>query len=156
MRKILIAALLCATAANAQVEQGILEDLQRDFGGNNGVPERGEITSEPQAGAVLRGLDKMTGRAQDITVMVDDTVTYERLSIELDACRSPAAGETADAFAFLQIQDSREDELRFSGWMIASSPALHAMDHPRYDIWVKECIASQDDLDAGGALPDNG
>lgn len=170
MRKILIAALLSATAASAQVEQGILEDLQRDFGGIGGVPERGPVTSQPRAGAMLRGLDKMTGRAHDIPVMVGEQVTYERLSILLDACRVPAAGETTDAFAFVVIQDAREDTPRFSGWMMASSPALNAMDHPRYDIWVEDCIDQaptpepatdatvEPDADAldDAPLPDNG
>jgi hypothetical protein len=28
---------------------------------------------------------------------------------------------------------------RFSGWMFASSPALSAMEHPVYDLWVLDC-----------------
>ena len=28
----------------------------------------------------------------------------------------------------------------FSGWMFASSPALSAMNHPVYDVWVIDCI----------------
>jgi len=149
MRKILIATLLSATAASAQVEQRILEDLQRDFGGVDGVPERGPVTSRLQVGAMLRGLDKMTGRAVDIPVMAGETVTCERLSILLDACRIPAEGETQDAYAFVEIQDSREEDPRFAGWMIASSPALNAMDHPRYDIWVTDCIDAMPDDTAG-------
>jgi hypothetical protein len=31
----------------------------------------------------------------------------------------------------------------FSGWMVASSPALSALDHPRYDVWVLNCIYPQ-------------
>jgi len=27
----------------------------------------------------------------------------------------------------------------FSGWMFASSPQSSAMQHPVYDVWVKEC-----------------
>ncbi|MGB0439332.1 MAG: DUF2155 domain-containing protein [Paracoccaceae bacterium] len=27
----------------------------------------------------------------------------------------------------------------FEGWIIASSPALNAMDHARYDVWVLRC-----------------
>lgn len=145
MRKILIAALLSAGAATAQVEQDILEDLQRDFGGIRDVPERGPVTSQVRPGAMLRGLDKMTGRARDIPVMADGTAEYERLTIELEACRVPGEGETPDAFAFLTIRDAREDAPRFSGWMIASSPALNAMDHPRYDVWVTGCIDSLTD-----------
>ncbi|MEE9208857.1 MAG: DUF2155 domain-containing protein, partial [Kiloniellales bacterium] len=27
----------------------------------------------------------------------------------------------------------------FSGWMFASSPAVSAMEHPVYDVWVIDC-----------------
>ena len=38
-----------------------------------------------------------------------------------------------------RIRDVRETAPRFSGWMFASSPALSALDHPRYDVWVVSC-----------------
>ena len=55
------------------------------------------------------------------------------------ACRYPAEDPASDAFAFLQITDMRGEEQVFQGWMIASSPALNALDHPRYDVWVMSC-----------------
>ena len=30
----------------------------------------------------------------------------------------------------------------FTGWMFASSPALSALEHPVYDVWVIDCKAS--------------
>ena len=33
----------------------------------------------------------------------------------------------------------QDGERLFDGWMIASSPALNALDHPRYDVWVIGC-----------------
>jgi hypothetical protein len=27
----------------------------------------------------------------------------------------------------------------FTGWMFASSPGLHAVEHPIYDVWVTDC-----------------
>jgi hypothetical protein len=27
----------------------------------------------------------------------------------------------------------------FRGWMFASSPALAAMEHPVYDVWILDC-----------------
>lgn len=29
----------------------------------------------------------------------------------------------------------------FSGWMLASKPAISALDHPVYDVWVIDCTA---------------
>ena len=47
-----------------------------------------------------------------------------------------------DAFAFLTVREAGNAEPVFRGWMIASSPALNAMDHQRYDVWVLSCTTS--------------
>ena len=44
--------------------------------------------------------------------------------------------------AFMEIDDFKPDERPvrlFSGWMFASSPALSALEHPVYDVWVIGC-----------------
>ena len=87
----------------------------------------------------LRGLDNLNGTAQDITVRSGETVRYGHLEITAETCRVPRDAPTADAYAFLKIRDVRETSPRFSGWMFASSPALSALDHPRYDVWVVSC-----------------
>ena len=91
----------------------------------------------------LRALDTLTGIVQDLEIPVGDTVEYERLTIQVDECRYPLANQMSDAFAYLVIKDVREDVPRFEGWMIASSPALSALEHPRYDVWVLACISSE-------------
>lgn len=90
-------------------------------------------------GARLRALDNITQRLTDIDISVGETVTYERLTITLRDCRYPVDNPSSDAFAYLVIGDTRENAPRFSAWMMASSPALSALDHPRYDIWVLRC-----------------
>jgi hypothetical protein len=86
----------------------------------------------------LRGLDTLKGAASDVTVRVGETVRFGHLEITAETCRVPE-DDAADAYAFLRIRDVREDTARFSGWMFASSPALSALDHPRYDVWVLSC-----------------
>ncbi|MEM7686480.1 MAG: DUF2155 domain-containing protein, partial [Pseudomonadota bacterium] len=46
--------------------------------------------------------------------------------------------------AFLNVRDTRniDGEPDFTGWMFAESPALSALDHPRYDLWVISCTMS--------------
>ncbi|RNF34240.1 DUF2155 domain-containing protein [Paracoccus methylarcula] len=90
-------------------------------------------------GALLRGLDKVSGRTTDLRVQVGDSVRLGRLEIRLGECRYPADDPSSDAFAQLTISDLSENVTRFSGWMIASSPALSALDDARYDIWVISC-----------------
>ena len=94
------------------------------------------------SGAQLRGVDKITGEIYNFSVGAGQTVEMDRISVKLSACRYPIGNPAGDAFAFVDVHDiARGDEL-FSGWMIASSPALSAMEHPRYDIWVIRCTTS--------------
>ena len=87
----------------------------------------------------LRALDILNGATTDMTVRIGETVRFGRLEITADTCRVPEDNPKGDAYAFLRIRDTREDRPRFSGWMFASSPALSALDHPRYDVWVVSC-----------------
>lgn len=90
-------------------------------------------------GALLRGLDKVSGRPTDIKLQVGEAVRYGRLEIRLGECRYPAEDPSSDAYAQLTITDLSQNVTRFSGWMIASSPALSALDDARYDVWVISC-----------------
>lgn len=89
--------------------------------------------------ARLRGLDKVTGHTQDFELAPGASITFGRLELRLAECRYPAADPSSDAYAELTILDRRANREVFSGWMIASSPALSALDDPRYDVWVMSC-----------------
>ncbi|MGB0411917.1 MAG: DUF2155 domain-containing protein [Pikeienuella sp.] len=105
--------------------------------------ERPDSRSVARQVALLRGLDKISGRVSDIRIPVGEAVTYERLTIRVDHCRTPPDDEADDAFAYMRIQDSKTGNAEvFVGWMFASSPALNAMDHQRYDVWVLNCTTS--------------
>ncbi len=96
---------------------------------------------------VLRALDKVTATTEDFTVNVGDSLKYGSLEIKVRHCEKRPPEETPEVYAFLQIFDMRSDgngkntesEKLFSGWMFASSPALSALDHAVYDIWVLDC-----------------
>ncbi|SEH79646.1 DUF2155 domain-containing protein [Paracoccus alkenifer] len=99
--------------------------------------------------ALLRGLDKVSGQSTDLPLLVGDSLVFGRLEVRLGECRYPAADPDSDAFAQLTITDTHSRRTLFTGWMIASSPALSALDDSRYDIWVVTC-----DDGSGLALPD--
>lgn len=98
-----------------------------------------------QQGARLRQLDKMTGQTRTFEIGVGEARQVERLRIRLDACRSPADNDLHGTIAFLKIWDTKDPaaDAAFSGWMFAESPALSALDHPRYDLWVISCTTSE-------------
>lgn len=86
----------------------------------------------------LRALDKMLGRPTDVDLAMGETVMFGRLAIRAVECRYPAEDPSSDAYAHLEVFDAEGNAL-FDGWMVASSPALSALEHPRYDIWVLRC-----------------
>ncbi|RID90687.1 DUF2155 domain-containing protein [Gemmobacter lutimaris] len=107
-----------------------------------------EVSSAP--GGILRWLDKMTGETADIELSRGQAAVSGRLTIQLDECRYPSANPSSDAYAHLTIMEKGSDAPVFSGWMLASSPALSALEHPRYDVWVLRCvIPGQQPLDLG-------
>lgn len=90
-------------------------------------------------GAVLRGLDKVSGEAIDLPVSTGETIALGWLQITLGDCRYPSGNPSGDAFAWIVIREKNEEIPIFEGWMIASSPALSALDHSRFDVWLIRC-----------------
>lgn len=90
-------------------------------------------------GAILRMLDRISGKLAELQLAPGQTVEQDRLSITLSECRYPADDPGSDAFAHLTIRAQGAAEPLFRGWMVASSPALMALDHPRHDVWVIRC-----------------
>jgi hypothetical protein len=104
------------------------------------VREDQQVASSP--GALLRGLDKVSGAVTDLDLSVGETVQLGRLAVTLEDCRYPVSDPAGDAYALLLIEAEGMSGPAFEGWMIASSPALSALDHPRYDVWVMRCRSS--------------
>jgi hypothetical protein len=92
------------------------------------------------AGALVRWLDKVSGETGDIDLRLGEAAERGRLTIALEDCRYPGDGQPTEAFAHLTIRDSLAADPVFSGWMVAEAPALNAMDHGRYDVWVLRCL----------------
>lgn len=93
-------------------------------------------------GAVIRALDKASGQTEDIEVASGATAEFGRLSIALSDCRYPVDDPSSNAFAHLTISIDGGTGPEFQGWMVAASPALSALDDPRYDVWLLRCMSS--------------
>lgn len=90
-------------------------------------------------GGTLRVLDKITGRTQDLEFGNGQSRNVGLLSITMSECRFPTGNRSGDAYALLTIVYNNEVTPVFQGWMVASAPALNALDHPRYDVWALRC-----------------
>jgi hypothetical protein len=92
--------------------------------------------------AVLRALDKITGRTTDINAPAGVPVRYGSLIITAQFCYTVPPEQPPETTAFVQIDEEKPGQTQqrlFSGWMFASSPALNALEHPTYDVWVITC-----------------
>lgn len=89
--------------------------------------------------AILRALDKLDGSLTDIELAIGQSLDYGHLNITMGECRYPAGNPSGNAYAYLSIKNQGADAPVFSGWMIANTPALNALDHARYDVWVLRC-----------------
>ena len=100
------------------------------------------VAAEPYGIAVLQALDKVTARVSKFEAPVGDTVGFGTLQIIARACDKRPPEETPESAAFLDISEMKPGEPTervYRGWMFASSPALAAMEHPVYDVWVVDC-----------------
>lgn len=92
---------------------------------------------------VLQGLDKETAKILTFGGRVGQTVQFRTLRIVIRRCQRTPPDQPPEKAAFLQIYDvnpvTKNRALVFSGWMFKSKPALSAMDHAVYDVWVKDC-----------------
>ena len=105
----------------------------------------GPTAAAPYEVAILQGMDKVTARVSTIEAPVGEVVKFGTLEIIARHCDKRPPEETPESASFLDIWEVREGEAAvslFRGWMYASSPALSALEHPVYDVWVLDCRKS--------------
>jgi len=93
-------------------------------------------------GARLQALDKLVARVHEVEAPLNQGTAFGTLKIVVRQCTVSPPEAPPEAAAFLEITEQRpgeEPNRVFSGWMFASSPALSALEHPVYDVWVVGC-----------------
>lgn len=95
--------------------------------------------------AHLQAMDKITGRVSEIDVPVNGLANFGTFSILVRKCVTKSAEETPENTAFIDVVDNYQTANPvniFKGWMFSSTPALNAVEHPIYDIWLLKCYNS--------------
>jgi hypothetical protein len=91
---------------------------------------------------VFAGLDKITGRTIKFDAAIGETVQFGALQVTPRACYTRPPTEATNTDAFVEVDEvTLKGEIKriFTGWMFASSPGLHAVEHPIYDVWLTDC-----------------
>jgi hypothetical protein len=111
--------------------------------------------------AVLQGLDKVTARVSTVQAPLDQPTQFGTLEVVARTCRETPPTEPPESAAFLEIRElppasdaNAAPVDLFSGWMFASSPAVSALEHPVYDIWVVDCAEPIAPIDGVQGVPD--
>lgn len=103
-----------------------------------------EMTQYPNI--KLQTLDKATARTMTFDAKVGNTLKFGRIYMKVLSCQKSAPTDQPESAAFIQIWEIDQEQKPqwvYSGWMFASSPALSAMDHPLYDVWVVDCVPDE-------------
>ena len=90
---------------------------------------------------VIQGLDKITARINTFEVNVSQTYKFGVLDIFVERCIFSKPIFKPESLAYIRIKDNsdRLSEVKFKGWMFASSPALNALENSVYDISILAC-----------------
>ena len=91
---------------------------------------------------IIQGLDKITARIETFEIFVGQSYKFGVLDIFVKRCVFSKPIDKPESLAFLKINDNsdRLSEVKFRGWMFASSPALSALQDSVYDISILACM----------------
>ncbi len=93
--------------------------------------------------ALFAGLDKITGDITAFEVKIDDTKQFGALIVRPRVCYSRPPEEEPKTTSFVEVDEVQLDTTSkriFTGWMLAESPGLNAVENPVYDVWLTACL----------------
>ena len=103
-----------------------------------------KVNSEPIEGnfVQIQILDKVTSKVEEINIRTNNSIQFGSLVIEILTCYKNPPEEIPEDFVLLKIFDeinNLSNSLIYQGWMISSSPSITPLEHPIYDLWLKDC-----------------
>ena len=104
---------------------------------------------------VIQGLDKITARINTFEVNVSQTYKFGVLDIFVERCIFSKPIFKPESLAYISIKDNtdRLSEVKFKGWMFASSPALNALENSVYDISILACKKVDKQSEKSSSVP---
>ncbi|MEO1729349.1 MAG: DUF2155 domain-containing protein [Pseudomonadota bacterium] len=112
-----------------------------------GVTAQGDVegaTPLAERVATIGLLNKRNNLSQDFEMRPGDVLEEGPVILRLSTCERTAPWELPQetgAFLQLDVLERGQSEHRrvFSGWLFKESPSLNVVEHPIYDVWVKDC-----------------
>ena len=113
------------------------------------LPDMAEAERVSNRVAVVSGIDKITGRITSFDVYIDETVQFGALQVTPRVCYTRTEAEKPKTTSFIEVDEitlDRKIRRIFTGWMFADSPGLNAVEHAVYDVWLKTCKQTSQDV----------
>lgn len=100
-------------------------------------------------------LHKVTAKITEIELRAGEEATIGELTLVMHDCISAPPEEPPETRTFLQVSEFKlgTDRQLFSGWMFASTPGIHALEHPVFDLWPTACTTEDGLAYTGDILP---
>ena len=170
----LSAPLLALTALSAcnrgsnDAAEAVATEIPKSFnspGATTQVVESKYGTAVKDRVATLGLLNKRNNLTQDVVLKVGEAKRVGNVIVKLATCERSLPWESPpETGAFVQVfveERERADQPLvwhkvFSGWLFKNSPALSVVQHPVYDVWVKDCamkFPGEEDSPAAAASP---
>ena len=152
MRRALLPILICMALAGCggdppeprPVETEVPEELRGSQPPSVPSDEAGVGTPLDERVATIGLLNKRNNVTQDLEMSPGETRRIGAVIIRLQSCERTAPWEMPQetgAFVQVHVQNGEGEDFRriFSGWLFKNSPSLNVVEHPIYDVWVKDC-----------------
>lgn len=159
--------LLSACGSDAPPQQAEKQtEVPEELTGDVAMPEEVENSSIgtplEERVATLGLLNKRNNISEDIELKPGETRRIGNATVRLYSCERTAPWENppeVGAFVQLFVNERGEDEDApswkkvFSGWLFKNNPSINVVEHPIYDVWVKECAMSFPGEEAPSSAP---
>jgi len=145
--------LLTACSGEAPEQEAEATDIPEELAGEAPAVagEGGLGTPMAERVAVLGLLNKRNNISRDIELKPGEQRRIGDVVLRVSACERTAPWEEppeTGAFVQVVVQERRDADSDmewrriFSGWLFRNSPSLNVVEHPIYDVWVKDCRMS--------------
>ena len=98
--------------------------------------------------ATIGLLNKRNNLTQDLVMKTGEVRRVGNVVVRVATCERTLPWETPpEVGAFVQVYVEEHADAKaplawrtvFSGWLFKNSPSLNVVEHPVYDVWVKDC-----------------
>ena len=92
--------------------------------------------------AVFAALDKVTARVSKLEIRIGETARFRAFKVTPRVCHTREPTDPPETTSFVEIDKillNGEEQRVFTGWMLAESPGLHAVEDPVLDVWLTSC-----------------